>query len=190
MRDFDILENDDGFWGPVIDVNGERPTWLTGKIVCAVKTGSGWQDERTIDNNPAENWAWRHEWESDRRLNITHIALPADHPYYVSRPRGRIMPTEDLPHIVAAACRKGELIISMPRPARHHHILHAYHDLLDPDFKIDADSDLHIRGHEQGFLTSTGHYVDRVDGLAIAKFHNQIKEKQGNPTILFSEDMW
>lgn len=43
---------------------------------------------------------------------------------------------------------------------------------------------------EQGFVTNTGRFVDRVAGLAIAKSAGQIVEKHGSERILFSEDMW
>ena len=47
-----------------------------------------------------------------------------------------------------------------------------------------------IRAVEQGFLTSDGRFVDRVEGLAIALAAGQVITKHGNPNQLFSEDMW
>lgn len=44
--------------------------------------------------------------------------------------------------------------------------------------------------HHQGFLTSTGRYVSREDGLIVANNANQVKEKNGNPNLLFSEDLY
>lgn len=46
------------------------------------------------------------------------------------------------------------------------------------------------RNYKQGFLTSKGRFVDRVEGLEIATKNNQIVKKYGNPDLLFSEDMW
>lgn len=43
---------------------------------------------------------------------------------------------------------------------------------------------------EQGFLTSDCRFVDRVEGLEIAKKFNQIKEKHGLDTELYSEDIF
>lgn len=41
----------------------------------------------------------------------------------------------------------------------------------------------------QGFITDTGLFVDRVEGLRIAKEAGQINHKHGNPNELFSEDI-
>ena len=43
---------------------------------------------------------------------------------------------------------------------------------------------------DQGFVTSDGRYVDRIEGLAIAKAAGQIAFKHGNPDRLYSEDLW
>lgn len=43
---------------------------------------------------------------------------------------------------------------------------------------------------EQGFLTSDCRFVDRVEGLAIAKKYNQINVKHGLDTELYSEDIF
>lgn len=43
---------------------------------------------------------------------------------------------------------------------------------------------------EQGFLTSDCRFVDRVEGLAIAKKYNQIVRKHGLDTELYSEDIF
>lgn len=74
----------------------------------------------------------------------------------------------------------GGLHVVLPRPARHHHLLRLIYDAGLPDPGPDS----------QGFLTSRGECVDRELGLAIASFAGQIKQKHGNPGILFSEDMW
>lgn len=42
----------------------------------------------------------------------------------------------------------------------------------------------------QGFITNLGRYIDRKEGFKIATAANQINKKHGNPTKLFSEDMW
>lgn len=81
--------------------------------------------------------------------------------------------------IIAAAMRKGEVVFSVPQPGRHHTIFHA----LDA-VGMDLDED------NQGFLTSDGRFVDRVDGLRIATEAGQIIQKHGKPDMLFSEDMW
>lgn len=48
----------------------------------------------------------------------------------------------------------------------------------------------HFNGCEQGFLTNTGEFVDRVEALRIASTSNQIIHKHGNPNELYSEDIF
>jgi len=43
---------------------------------------------------------------------------------------------------------------------------------------------------DSGFLTSHDRWVDRVEGLAIAKERDQIIKKHGNPNELYSEDIY
>lgn len=82
--------------------------------------------------------------------------------------------------IVAAAVRADIVTLSVPSPGRHHHVLHAM-----------ARLGMAVTGPEaQGFITNRGRFVDRKEGLWIAQKADQIKEKQGNPNILFSEDLW
>lgn len=86
--------------------------------------------------------------------------------------------------IVAAAVYHGATI-SLPPPARHHTIL-ATMSLI---WNIDA---IAPGPESQGFLTSTGRFVNRVEAFHIAYTADQIKHKTGNkcePT-LYSEDMW
>lgn len=47
-----------------------------------------------------------------------------------------------------------------------------------------------FRDSEQGFLTSDCRFVDRVEGLEIAKKYNQIVTKHGLDTELYSEDIF
>jgi len=44
--------------------------------------------------------------------------------------------------------------------------------------------------HIQGFLTNTNRFVDRVEGLEIAKRENQLLNPDTVGKILFSEDVW
>lgn len=83
------------------------------------------------------------------------------------------------PYIVAAAIRAGELIVSMPRPARHHTI-------LEPFDKITG---IIVEPDDQGFLTNDGRYVDRIEGAKIAIEAGQIGKLQW-PPYLYSEDLW
>lgn len=86
--------------------------------------------------------------------------------------------------IVAAACLVEKLIVSIPRPARHHHILKA---IFDATGKRRLSC---VAPEHQGFLTSTGRFVDRKEACVIARANNQILTKTGPDDILFSEDLW
>lgn len=70
------------------------------------------------------------------------------------------------------------VIVSAPPPARHHNLFIAHHLLGAPD--------------ESGFLTSTGRFVDREEGLRIALASGQpmIDHPSRHATRLFSEDLW
>ena len=80
-----------------------------------------------------------------------------------------------LPRIVAVAVRANGLTISMPRPARHSHILHA----LPTQLACSA---------EQGFLANDGRFVDRTEALAIARNAGQLLRPTSLPE-LYSEDL-
>jgi hypothetical protein len=83
--------------------------------------------------------------------------------------------------IVAAAVNAYGAIWSLPRPNRHHHILWA----------IDGAGLCAIApGPEaQGFLTSDGRFVNRIEGAQIAKNAEQYTALIAPPE-LYSEDLW
>lgn len=84
--------------------------------------------------------------------------------------------------IVAAAINYDGMIYSMPRPARHAHILNKMCDLaLPPEF-----TELPY----QGFLTSAGRFVDRQEGLCIARRAGQLVRGLHMKDTLTSEDVW
>lgn len=66
-------------WGDPIPVNGVRPAWLKGRVVCDIKTSAlaGWRypNEREPALTPAEGWSWD---------LVTKIRLPADHFAYTA----------------------------------------------------------------------------------------------------------
>lgn len=85
--------------------------------------------------------------------------------------------------IVAAAIHHGG-IISLPKPARHHTILQT----LDTEMQIGGV----INPQQQGFITSTGRYVNRTEAWYIALAAGQITRKtsgEDSPN-LYSEDLW
>lgn len=77
------------------------------------------------------------------------------------------------------------LMVSMPSPARHHHLLHAL-----------ATLGLHEREVEQAFLLSDGTWADRKRALEIATAAGQLVKNPDAasspiaPPNLFSEDLW
>jgi hypothetical protein len=79
----------------------------------------------------------------------------------------------------AAVKRLGE-VTSLPRPARHHNVLH----LLASQVGRETES------WEQGFVTSSGRFVDREEAFRIAVAAKQIIKKHPPAEILFSEDVW
>jgi hypothetical protein len=83
-------------------------------------------------------------------------------------------------HIVAAAIKIDGVTHSMPAPARHHTILHAL--VQYPDEALGGTA-------KQGFLTSTGRFVDRREGASIAVRADQIRNPKWPPD-LYSEDLW
>ena len=79
--------------------------------------------------------------------------------------------------IVAAAIRVNGLILSLPRPYRHHDIIKHAADLRIKELLFD-----------QGFLTSDVEYVDRGVAKFLAKEAGQ--EFLTERSELFSEDLW
>jgi hypothetical protein len=78
--------------------------------------------------------------------------------------------------IVRAAVRYDGIVWSLPRPARHHHIIAAH-----------AVVTLRCGSGEQGFLTSEGRFVNRRAAAEIAWIAGQTAVERYE---LFSEDLW
>jgi hypothetical protein len=83
--------------------------------------------------------------------------------------------------ILSAALCCREVIFSMPRPNRHHHILQA----AFPAGETPPPYPLY-----QGFLTTTGRFVDRFDAMVIAREAGDFKDGDPKRPELFSEDLW
>ena len=85
--------------------------------------------------------------------------------------------------IVAAAIQYEGITISLPRPSRHGQVLHC------------AEQFLKNRVHEtcQGFITSEGRFVNRVQAKQLAHMAGQEQmrpERERHGRDLFSEDLW
>jgi len=92
--------------------------------------------------------------------------------------------------IEAAAVKYGDLILSVERPGRHHNVFWALDKVIGGQDKMVNARYPFIGTETQGFLTSTGRFVDRLEGCVIARAADQIKHKTGPEDTLFSECMW
>lgn len=90
------------------------------------------------------------------------------------------------PLIVAAALRfKNGLICSVPRPGRHHNVMHAGVDLgMGKPISRDLA--------EQGFLDADGQFLNRTEAMLRVIECKQPFKASGTPDSLelFSEDVW
>lgn len=85
--------------------------------------------------------------------------------------------------IVSAAIRSREIILSIPAPGRHSDIIFSASRTI-----VDAEL-IHIG--EQGFLTSTGRFVNRVEAKHLAIAAGQLRDTSTyGKAELFSEDVW
>ena len=83
--------------------------------------------------------------------------------------------------IVAVAIRFNELICHMPPPCRHSDVIKGC---------ADAKMPLPIVG-EQGFMTSSGKFLDRQEAALHAVTHDQVpRAKIHSNGKLYSEDLW
>ena len=81
---------------------------------------------------------------------------------------------------VAIISHKGE-VISLPKPNRHHNVIHYMVKELNHPIPIKG---------QQGFITENGTYVDRVSAKYIATWHNQLLPRESGLDELFSECVW
>lgn len=88
--------------------------------------------------------------------------------------------TDDV-RIVAAAIFHGATI-SLPPPARHFTVLQTMSLVMG----VDA---VQVLPQNEGFLTSDGRFVNRVEGYYVAWRAGQLKDSKPVPE-LFSEDLW
>ena len=82
------------------------------------------------------------------------------------------------PKIISAAVITADGVVhSLPPPARHHNIVHTHGDL---------------DGMTQGFLSSTGLFLDRAAAFVVASDAGQVKRRDGGyrGDDLYSEDLW
>jgi hypothetical protein len=82
----------------------------------------------------------------------------------------------------AIQARDGQ-VWSVPRPGRHHDVIALMAERPGHDPR-DCSPE------RQGFTTSTGRFVGRVEGMQIAKAAGQVINKPHAPMRLFSEDLF
>lgn len=87
--------------------------------------------------------------------------------------------------VAAAICYK-EVIVSLPRPKRHHEILR----MMAKALAGEGEEFVPVRGETQGFITDTGHFLDRINAKQHAIECGQLDPKKMHSTILTSEDLW
>lgn len=92
--------------------------------------------------------------------------------------------------IIAAAIKIADVVCFIPRPARHHHVLHS----LAKSFNGRTDGG--YTEEVQGFVTDSGDFLDREEAMKHALECNQtLVGRIRNPNSyngpeLFSEDLW
>ena len=82
--------------------------------------------------------------------------------------------------IIAAAIQWEGVTISLPKPARHGQVLHCAEQFLKTNVHYAC----------QGFLTSKGRFVNRVQARQIAYVAGQEPKETGGDRDLYSEDLW
>lgn len=73
---------------------------------------------------------------------------------------------------------------AMPRPCRHHHIFNEMYEKYGIE---------HVSNEEQGFLDDKGQFINRREGLILARINGQLKPRQPGQydgDELYSEDIW
>lgn len=83
--------------------------------------------------------------------------------------------------VVAAAVYHG-VIWSLPKPARHHTIVHTM-------AKLEEGMAMRAHPDNQGFVTNTGRFVNRQEAYGIAYKAGQVRDTD-TPGELYSEDLW
>jgi len=88
--------------------------------------------------------------------------------------------------ITQAALFVEDQVATLPRPARHHNLNQALHQLVE-SVKGYVNEREPFREAKQGFLTNTGRFVGREEAARIAHTAGQTSSLK---KMLFSEDLW
>lgn len=83
-------------------------------------------------------------------------------------------------HIIAVAIKYDNRIWQLPRPKRHHDVMRSIGGMFGP--------------HIEGFISSTGEFVNRTEAMRIAVAAGQLRRRSGPEYYqgpeLYSEDLW
>lgn len=85
--------------------------------------------------------------------------------------------------IIGVAVKHGDLVIGLPKPKRHHHVLNHMVNVLGIKPPVG-----HQQEYGQGFYLADGTYLNRLQAHAYAHDIGQITVTD-HPE-LFSEDLW
>lgn len=128
--------------------------------------------------------------EAAEAIKLYEHGYTGSTPHYASD--ARILAAQFDRGIVATAFRVGDVVLTLPRPARHCHYYAPYNAECRAegwDFPWAGWSADVLRGAEQGFITHDGAFVGRVEAASIALECGQI-ERLNWPPNLYSEDLW
>lgn len=89
------------------------------------------------------------------------------------------------PEIVAVAVMFNDEIWTLPKPARHHHVLNAISGVHGMEACAKG-----CGPGSQGFLTSWGRFMGREQAANTVKASGQLKRNLHAPPLLYSEDLW
>jgi hypothetical protein len=103
--------------------------------------------------------------------------------------------------IVAAALQYAHITLSMPKPARHHDVLHQLYGMLEDANEGKTNNIANIQAMcVQGFIDDQGNFLDRNTALIHAREHGPGTPRRdafikAGRTVydgdeLFSEDIW
>lgn len=86
--------------------------------------------------------------------------------------------------IIGVAIKHGDLVIALPRPNRHYHVIKHMVDVLRIEQPIG-----HQHEDGQGFYLADGRYLNRRQARQYAIDHKQCLNPSHHRD-LFSEDLW
>lgn len=120
------------------------------------------------------------EWNS----GTLHELAEEKWPGWAERQRLDSPATSPKERIVAAAIQIEGVTLSLPKPARHGQVLHSALNMHLPEDVV--------AGACQGFLTSRGRFVNRVQAKQIAHMAGQpqMRPESERTKDLYSEDLW